>query len=57
LYPAALESAAKSQPLPRNAARRFQQAWEDYQVLITPFDIRRFKRIDELGVSVAMLCL
>jgi hypothetical protein len=43
--------------MPWNAEWRFQQAWEDYQVLIPPFDIRCFKFIDELGVNVAMLCL
>jgi hypothetical protein len=47
----------KSQSMPRNADWRVQQAWEDDQVLIPPFDIRRFKFIDELGVNVALLCL
>jgi hypothetical protein len=35
--------------MPWNAEWRFQHAWEDYQVLIPPFDIRRSKLIDELG--------
>jgi hypothetical protein len=49
IMPAALESAAKKSIHALNAEWRFQHAWEDYQVLIPPFDIRRFKLIDELG--------